>query len=263
MENLGNQYALVTGASSGLGRCFALELARRGINTILVSLPDSGLQTIVEESKKQHVDSIGFEMDLSDESQLNALCDRINADYQLALLINNAGCGGTRCFADSVKDYWNHMIKLNVWVTTMLTHRLLPNLMQAKEAYILNVSSMAAYTPIGYKTVYGASKSYILHFTRSLCVELQSTHIHVSVVTPGQMMTNKDVCRRIQRHGWLGKIGLLSPERVAQISLRQLFRHKSVILPGWPNKLNRMAMKLIPDQISIPLVSQIIKKEIV
>lgn len=262
MENLGNRYALVSGASTGLGRCFALELARRGINTVLVALPGSGLQQTVAESRRQGVQSVGFEADLSDQTQLERLCERINAGFQLGMLINNAGCGGTRCFTDSVNDYWERIIKLNVWATTMLTHRLLPNLMQAGKAYILNVSSMAAFTPIGYKTVYGASKSYILHFTRSLYAELRPEHVQVSVVTPGPMMTNEDVCRRIRKQGLFGKIGLLSPEKVARISLNRLFHRQSIILPGWMNKLNWALMQVIPVAVRLPLVSRVVAREI-
>lgn len=262
MEKLKNSYALVTGASSGLGRCFALELARRGMNTILVALPHSGLQDIVRESKKRGVQCIGIEADLSDALQLEKLCEHLNADYHIDVLINNAGCGGTRSFMDPGNDYWEHIIKLNVWATTMLTHRLLPNLMHANKAYILNVSSMAAFTPIGYKTVYAASKSYILNFTRSLYEELRSEHIQVSVVTPGPMMTNEDVCKRIRQQGLFGRIGLLSPEKVARISLNKLFRHHSIILPGWTNKVNWTLMKLVPVKVRLPLVSRVVAREI-
>lgn len=257
-----NNYALITGASSGLGKCFALELARRGFNTILVALPGSNLQETVSESRRSGVKCIGFETDIADEGQLDLLCDNINSRYQLVLLINNAGCGGTKCFMDQGQDYWQHMIKLNVLATTTLTHRLLSNLMQADKAYILNVSSMAAFTPIGYKTVYAASKSYILYFTQSLSEELRPEHIHISVVTPGPMLTNEDVCKRIRKQGLFGRIGLLSPERVARISLNRLFRNQQIILPGLINKLNWLLMKIVPVGVRLPLVSRIIAREI-
>jgi len=97
----------------------------------------------------------------------------INADYPLFMLIDNAGIGGTESFADCGPDYLDRIIQLNVRATTLLTHQLLPNLRQASQAYILNVSSMAAFSPVGYKTIYPASKRYIHDFTRGLYEELR------------------------------------------------------------------------------------------
>ncbi|MCI9245457.1 MAG: SDR family NAD(P)-dependent oxidoreductase [Alistipes sp.] len=172
-ETTFTRYALVTGASSGLGRCFALELARQGVDTVLVALPGSGLATTVDEARKQNIRCVGLEADLSDREQLSKVCRKINADYPLFMLIDNAGIGGTESFADCGPDYLDRIIQLNVRATTLLTHQLLPNLRQASQAYILNVSSMAAFSPVGYKTIYPASKRYIHDFTRGLYEELR------------------------------------------------------------------------------------------
>ena len=148
------RYALVTGASQGLGRCYALELARCGIDTVLVSLPDSGLNEVVIESRRLGVRCIPFEIDLCDEEALSVLCRDVNAGYPLFMLINNAGTGGTRRFASCTSDYLDRILHLNVSVPTLLTFYLLPNLQRAPEAFILNVASMAAFSPTGFKTVY-------------------------------------------------------------------------------------------------------------
>lgn len=255
-------YAIVTGASSGLGRCYAIELAKTGINTLLVALPGTGLEKVVMESISHGIKCIPFEADLCREADLQNLCEEINAKYPVFLLINNAGTGGTKSFSTCQEEYLRHMICLNITVPTMLIRLLLPNLRSAKEAFILNVSSMAAYSPIGFKTVYPASKRFVLHFSRGLREELRSDGISVSVVTPGPMKTNPDIVRRIERQGIFGRIGLLSPEQVAGISLKRTFRRKAVIIPGLSNKINHVLMSLIPDPILIRLMSRVISREL-
>lgn len=257
-----NRYALVTGAGSGLGRCYALYLAELGIDTVLVDLPGSELDRTIQQARQAGTECTGFYADLTDDAQLSGLCETVNRNYPIYILINNAGVGGTQRFTTCGPDYIDRIILLNVRATTMLTKQLLPNLMKAPKAYILNVSSMAAFSPIGYKTVYPASKSYIHNFTRSLNEELRHTGVSVSVVHPGPMKTNPDVTMRIERQGICGKLGLLSPEEVARKSINGLFKKKTVILPGWSNKLNRVLMRLVPTDIRLPLMSHFVAREL-
>ncbi len=84
----------------------------------------------------------------------------------------------------------------------------------------------------------------------------------VSVVHPGPMKTNPDVTMRIERQGICGKLGLLSPEEVARKSINGLFKKKTVILPGWSNKLNRVLMRLVPTDIRLPLMSHFVAREL-
>ena len=256
------RYALITGASQGLGRCYALELARLGFNTLLVALPGSGLREVAAESRSLGVESIPFETDLCDEKALSALCRHINARYSLCMIINNAGTGGTKLFTTCPPDYLDHILSLNVRVPVLLIRYLLPNLRHAPQGFILNVASMAAFSPVGFKTVYPASKRFILHFTIGLREELRGTGISVSAVTPGPMKTNAEITRRIERQGAFGKLGLLSPEEVAHLSLQGLFRRKAVILPGWSNHINRLLLSLIPTALLVPLMSRVIAREI-
>lgn len=256
-------YALVTGASKGLGRSFATELAKRGQNILLAALPGENLHelcTALEE--KYHIKARGFECNLTLEEDVSRLIKWIKENYTINLLINNAGIGGTSEFLKTKFDLINNIILLNVRATVMLTHQLLPLLKRNKQAWILNVSSMASFSPIGYKTVYPASKVFILHFSRGLYEELKSSGIFVSVVHPGPMRTNEDTSIRIERQGFLGRIGLLSPEDMAKRSLDQLFKKDPLILIGWVNKINWLLMKTIPIGIRLPLITRIVKREI-
>ncbi len=180
------KYALITGASMGLGKSFAHELASRKINTLLVSLPHENLQAVSREiSETYGTDSICFELDLTDPGSLQAMVEEVNDRFEVFMLINNAGIGGTMKFDRVRTEDIIKIIELNILVLSVLTHKLLPNLMRQPDGYVLNVSSMAACSPIGYKTVYPASKAFVHSFSLGLSEELKRTNVCVSVVHPG------------------------------------------------------------------------------
>ncbi|MFZ6001788.1 MAG: SDR family NAD(P)-dependent oxidoreductase [Bacteroidota bacterium] len=257
-----NGFAVITGASSGLGRAFAFELAKRKTNLVLIALPGEGLDMLAKELKCTGVRAEYFETDLTRHENILAVSEWVNTNFEVFMLINNAGMGGTRRFLDADMDYLNNIIQLNVMSTSLLTRALLPNLLGQDQSYILNVSSMAAFSPMGYKTVYPASKAFVHHFTRGLYQELKDTRVFVSVVNPGPMKTNKDVTDRINRQGWMGKLGLLTPEEVAEISVRQLFKKDTVIMLNLSNGFNWLLMKVIPIWLRLPLLTKAIEREI-
>ncbi|SMD42962.1 hypothetical protein SAMN00777080_1533 [Aquiflexum balticum DSM 16537] len=253
------QYALITGARQGLGKAFALELSKRKINTILVSRPNNGLQDFCEELKEKYsVDSKFYETDLSVYQNVIDLAKWLNQNHEIFILINNVGTGGSKKITDVDIDYINKILKLNIVTTTVLTHQLLPNLLKQHEAYILNISSLAAYLPIGFKTVYPASKSFIYSFSRGLNQELKGTSVSVSVVNPGPIHTNKEVMERTEK-GYYGKFFILEPDVLAEKCIRQLFEKKAEIVV---NPMLWLLIKILPLWIEIPLISRIAKKEI-
>lgn len=254
-------FVVITGASQGLGKEFALEFAKRKMNLILVSLPNQGLLNLSNEiTTKYNVKTSYYETDLSVSDNVLSLSNWINKNFDIYILINNAGTGGTKKFIDAKVDYINTIMQLNVVATSILTHQLLPNLMKQKQSYILNVSSMAAFSPIGYKTVYPASKTFIHSFSRGLYQELKDTNVFVSVVNPGAMKTNDEIKSRIEKQGFLGKLTLLDPEKVAQYCIKQLFKKDTVIMV---NPISWAILKILPIGIRLPLMTRAIKREIV
>ncbi len=213
-------YALITGASQGLGKAFALELAKRQISTILISLPGEGLHFVASQVEALGQEAHCYETDLTQKEHIVALAAWVNERFPISILINNAGCGGTQSFQEVTVDYLDRIIQLNVKATSLLTHQLLPNLMKRDKAYVLNVGSIAAYSPLGYKTVYPASKAFVHSFTRGLYQEFANSNVFFSVVNPGPMMTNADSSARLQQQGFFATMGLLTPEQVAAISIR-------------------------------------------
>ena len=151
------------------------------------------------------------------------------------------------------------MIQLNVLALAGLTHKLLLNLMRQQDGYILNVSSMAACSPIGYKTVYPASKAFVHSFSLGLNEELKRTNVCVSVVHPGPMATNEEGSGRLSKHGFLGRLVTLFPDDVARFSVTSMLRRKRVI------KVNFWSWSLMinmPVWIKLPLLTNAVRKEI-
>ncbi|NIF04860.1 SDR family NAD(P)-dependent oxidoreductase [Chryseobacterium sp. Tr-659] len=253
-------YAVVTGASQGLGKAFAENLAQKKINVILVSLPNQNLEDLSRSLEELYdIKTHYYETDLSVNENVMKLTEWLNRSFDIHILINNAGLGGTKRFTEATPDYINRILQVNVTATSLITHQLLPNLLKQPRAYILNVSSMAAFSPIGFKTVYPASKTFIHSFSRGLHEELKDTSVFVSVVNPGAMKTNTDVCKRIEKQGFLGRMTLLNPDKVASYSIHQLFKKDSVIMV---NPLSWLLMKILPIWIKLPLMTQAIKREI-
>lgn len=255
-------FALVTGASQGLGKAMALELAKRKINLLLVALPGEGVEPLAAQLAGLGVEAHFYETDLSRRENVLKLTDWVNQNFSVGILINNAGRGGTRSMLAADAEYVDGIVQLNIAAPALITHQLLPNLLRQNNAYILNVSSMAAFSPIGFKTVYPASKRFIRHFSLGLRQELKGTGVSVSVVCPGPMKTNADVAHRIEKQGWMGRIGLVSPETVAEIAVRQMFRRKACILAGWSNYLNRWLLAILPDGLKVPLLTKAVRREI-
>lgn len=254
------KFAVVTGASKGLGSAFAEELAKKGNNLLLISLPNEGLSNLCKKIENEfHVKAICYETDLSKKQNLETLSDWINDNYKINMLINNAGIGGTRKFDEVPTSYIEAIIGINVMATSVLTHRLLPNLKLSKQAYILNVSSLAGYSPIGYKTVYPASKAFVYSFSRGLYQELKGSNVCVSVVSPGPMKTNGNTTKRIEKQGFFAKVTLLDPEKVARYCIQKLEKKKAVIMM---NRFSWLVLKLVPTRISLSIITGRFKKEL-
>ena len=145
---------------------------------------------------------------------------------------------------------------------TLLTRLLLPELKKHHAAYILNVSSLAALSPVPYKTIYPASKVFIYHFTRGLRAELKNSNIRVSVLIPGPIMTNSDVTKRINGQSFYVKLSIMPAKKIAEIAIQKLLRNKAVIIPGFRNMFNSFMIHLAPVNMRINVGTSIFKREL-
>lgn len=255
-------YALITGASQGFGKELASELARRGINLLLVSLPGEGLEDYSIQLRKDYqIEAWHFETDLNTDRSVYDIANWALSNYRVFILINNAGIGGSRSFELASTESLESMIHINIRAVTILTRLMLPELKTHKKAYILNVASMASFSPIAYKTIYPASKSFVYSFSRGLHQELKSSGVSVSVIHPGPMKTNAEVTSRIEQQSYIARLGLMSPKMAARVAINGLLHKQAQIVPGLYNKILWLLMKITPLNFRLNMVSDIIKNE--
>jgi len=256
-------YTLITGASSGLGSAFALCCARLEMNLILIALPGSAIKRTGEElSLLYGVEVHIFEFDLTNKLAFERHIEIIKASFAVDFLINNAGMGGTVPMLDSTPQMIDKIIQLNISCTALLTRELLPQLLQHSRSYVLNIASMAAFSPIAYKTVYPASKAFVSSFSLGLREEMQEQGVSVSVAYPGPIMTNSNTSQRILLQGYKGRLGLFSTMDLANRIIRQTLAGRAVIVPGWWNRMNQRLMGIIPSTVKVRLISGAIKREL-
>lgn len=256
-------YTLITGASMGLGREMATECARRGYNLLLVALPGSGLEDLCDELRSSfNIRVTGYTCDLGDEAALELLARWVMENFSVDRLINNAGVGGTKKFEDASSEYLDRIIHLNIRATTMLTRLLLPELKRHRKALIMNVSSLAAFGPLPYKTIYPASKAFIYSFSRGLGRELHGTGVRVVVVAPGPFISNADVAKRIMKQSFIARLGVLTAREITLKALKGAENGQSVIIPGIWNQFNHWLMKWVPEGLRLDFMSTILKREL-
>lgn len=256
-------YTLITGASKGLGKEIAYEFARRGNNLILAALPDEDLGSFCKHLElKYQISTSFYEINLTAKDAPLDLTSWVKNNFAVNILVNNAGVGGSKPIEECSADYLDKIILLNIRAMALITRQMLSELKRHSKAYILNVASLAAFSPIPFKTVYPASKAFVYSFSRSLREELKGTPVNVSVLCPGQMMTNPDTIKRINNMGLLGKFGLLSADKVARVAVSSLLSGKKVIIPGILSKVNLFIIRAVPSGIRIPLFARLIRKEI-
>lgn len=252
-------YAVVTGASKGLGRELALELARRGYPTLLVSSTEA-VHAVRDEIIRQYpVDCQSFMVNLSDEGETRRWAEEIAGNYPLSILVNNVGTGGSRAFETADMDYLLRILHLNVLCTTILTKSLMDNLKQHTPAHILNIGSMAGFTATAWKTVYPASKSFVHAFSKGLREELRGTGVTVTLAAPGAMATNPEITKRIEKQGFFGRATLKSTSDIARKYVDGMLRGKRLIIL---NPLSHLLTKIIPERWRVRLLSRIVKREL-
>jgi hypothetical protein len=192
--SLKNEYALVTGASDGLGREFAVQLAAMGMNLVLVARSEAKLNETVQllrlgASQK----AIVISADLTDPASFNQIQSVLQKNsIPVKLLVNNAGSGGWGKFESMTSKLYSRMIDLNVKAPVLLAQLLLEDLSGSKESAIINVSSLAAIQPVPFMSVYAATKSFMTHWSLALWNEWEKRGVYVQTLMPGAIATGFD-----------------------------------------------------------------------
>jgi uncharacterized protein len=257
-------YALITGSSQGIGKAYAMELAQRGHNLLLVALPEPNLEETVNEIKskfKVEIDFLGIDLSLLESPQkVFDWCKQ--KGYIIDILINNAGIAGTAVFEKSPLEYSDVRILVNIRALTLLCQLFIPDLKKLPKAFILNTGSLSAYYSIPYKSVYSASKAFVLNFTKAIREEMHGSSVSVSVVCPNGVYTNKGTFGRINSHGSKGRLTATSAGDLAKIAIDGMFKGKAVIIPLFINKFLLFLQKIIPSKLEQRILRKEFMKEV-
>lgn len=243
-----NSYALITGASAGLGKALASELAARGHNLVLVALPGTGLRETCSGLEKVYgIVTHCLEADMCELNTPGLIKDfTTSKEIVIDILINNVGIG----YGGKIGSYSDASISetvfLNLRCGTMLTNIYIDDLKTHPRSYILNMGSFSGFLPMPYKSIYSASKAYIYHFSISVREELYGTGVRVSVAMPGPVKTNGKVRERIAAGGRGAVISSLEAGHAAKEMIDQMFRGKRVIIPGKSYKFLHSLQSFLP-----------------
>lgn len=233
--------ALITGASSGIGKAIAKELSKEGYDLVLVSRDQEKL----EQAKKEIDENAEIiALDLSDSENCKKLYKKVG---EIDLLINNAGFGTFGEFTDTDLEKELSLINTNITAVHILTKLYMQDMENRQKGQILNVASIAGYLPGPLMGTYYASKAYVVRLTQSIKAELKKkkSKIKISLLNPGPVDTNFNKVAGV-------KFNLTSqtPEYVAKYTIKKLKKNKFMITPRTKNKTSNFFLKTHPNTIT-------------
>lgn len=250
--------ALITGASSGIGEQFARALAARGMNVVLVARSLDKLLSLARElAAKYGVCAEAIGMDLGEVGGANALFRETEArGLKITLLINNAGFATHGAYQDLKLAREQEQIVLNVHALASLTHLYLPQLLQKPGAGIINVASTAAFQPLPYMAVYGASKAFVLSFSEALWAQLKGSNVSVLAFCPGPVKT-----RFAQVVGAPeAMVGTPdTPDFVVKKALAALEKNRNFMIPRFGQYVLASLARILPRSLAATVSGNVLK----
>lgn len=232
--------ALITGASSGIGRDIAINLSKKGYDLILVA---RDLEKLNEVKSKLHTNVEVVSMDVSNAEN----CKELHEKYQnIDILVNNAGFGDCGYFTKTSLDKELKMIDTNIVAYHVLTKLYLQDMKQKNSGKILNVASIAGFMPGPLMATYYSTKAYVVRLSEAIREELrrEKSNAQISILCPGPVNTNFNKVADVQF-----ALKGLSSEYVAKYAVDKLFKGKFYIVPGWKIKLARFGAKIAPNNL--------------
>ena len=247
-------YALITGASAGIGRAFAQQLAAKGLNLILIARRYSKLQTLANDLSSQYpIDVLPVELDLTRHNFMDLLLQKTN-HLDIGLLVNNAGRGSIAPLAQSDPAVLEQLVILNCLAPTLLANHFGRLMAERGHGGIIFLGSVVGYHASPYIAAYSASKVFNIYMAEALWYELGKQGVDVLSLSPGGTETE------FQRVSNMSAGPLVAtPEKVAALGLKSLGKKASVI-HGWHNKIWAFFNRLLPRQWDIRLSGYALSK---
>lgn len=255
MKDVRGMTALVTGASYGIGRAAAEELAKLGCDLVLVSRSKDRLEAAAAElSSAYGVKAVAIPEDLAVPGGAGSLCGKCKSlGLSIDILVNDAG------FSVKTEEEWTEtgrveeMLELLAVTPPALCARFAEDMKKRGKGYILNVSSASAYFPVGIMRTYSAVKRFLLEYTKGLSFELRPYGVRVTCLAPGGVRSHFFDANSIEvpkRFDWITKIFLMSARRTARTGVRAMLRGQRVVIPGVLTKIYTGLTFLLPKRLS-------------
>ena len=239
------KWAVVTGASSGIGRALALEFAAGGFNVFLTGRNEAALAEVAAEcSNKHRVETEVVTADLAGVEGIDDLISAITAaPRRYEVLVNNAGFGIHGDFASSDIDENLRLINVQLAAALKLTKAMLPAMISGHSGRILNVASVYSFSPVPFQSIYAACKAFLLSFSQSLESELQGTGVTITAFCPG--VTQTEFRSRAGIAEKRTKAGMTAGT-AARAAYEATIGGKHIVVPGLINRLFVMVTRLLP-----------------
>ena len=248
------QYILITGASSGIGYEMAQQLAALKYNLILTARSEDKLAAMQQELSSRHGIAVHYiPKDLSKTEEASELYDDIKrANYQVSHLVNNAGFGDYGSFLETSLERELNMIDLNISSLVILSKLFAKDMVTRKSGRIMNVSSVIAYLPFPYQSVYSATKSFVLAFSETLAAELKGSGVVVTTLAPGVTET-AFISPEMRETNLLKSNKPTSVKTVATEGVKLLLHGKGKKIVGFQNRFNSILAGILPDAVMMKI----------
>ncbi|WP_416150687.1 SDR family NAD(P)-dependent oxidoreductase [Salipaludibacillus sp. HK11] len=258
MKQVIDKWALITGASSGIGEVFAHELAAKGSHLILTARSESKLNDLARKLMEKY--AIQTEVIVSDLSQAGAPTELyqeiMDRGRNVDILVNNAGFATHGLFENQSLERNHDQIMLNVMSLVELTYLFLPDMLKSRNGAVINVASTAAFQPAPYMAVYGATKAFVLSFTQALWEENRNRGVQFLTLCPGSTET-----------AFFDSVGTndavvgkkASPKHVVDVALHSLGTRRSYVVVGRINYLASQINRIVPKKVMLQSISGLIR----
>ncbi|MBX7153112.1 SDR family oxidoreductase [bacterium] len=250
------QFALITGASSGIGEALAHELARHKVAQVLVARSQDKLEALAAHIQAQDVRALVIPLDLTQPDSNDILAAELKKnDIAIDLLINNAGFGSYGFFHQSILHKECEMIDLNIQSLVRLTRQFLPGMVERDHGCIVNISSTASFQPVPFMATYAATKAFVTSFSLAIASELKDTDIRVIASCPGRTKTNFQVIAGSNRVRIRSRSA--KADDVARVTVSAIQNYKKIAIEGWNNKLMVYMQRFVPRMIVLATARKI------
>ena len=257
---------LITGASGGIGECFAKRLAAEKHNLILVARSEEKLKMLCHQLTDQHgITAHYIAVDLAKTESTRIITEELKKkNLQVNWLINNAGIGAGGDLLEYSLDEYQNMMHLNMDAMVALTYQFLPQMRAEKSGVIINVGSMAGFGPIPYMNIYAATKAFVMYFTQALWEENRLFNIKTMLLCPGATETGFFDAARIgsDRKSTFSSKVLETPAQVVETAMRGLQKDPIITVSGYKNKIASKIVPLLPLRASLKLWGKTTRKNL-